>query len=80
MTRGLVRGAQSLTADVKQLDEAKKTLEFELEEIKSQLERDGYTSVAQMRCVFCFKLLIVYLIVLCLMAPLCLFVLLFDFC
>lgn len=55
MTRGLVRGAQSQTADVKQLDEAKKTLEFELEEIKSQLERDGYTSVAQMRWVICFK-------------------------
>lgn len=55
MTRGLVRGAQSQRADVKHLDEAKKTLEFELEEIKSQLERDGYTSVAQMRCVICFK-------------------------
>lgn len=46
-----MRGALSQRADVKQLDEAKKTLEFELEEIKTQLERDGYTSVAQMRCV-----------------------------
>ncbi|XP_029310085.1 myomegalin isoform X3 [Cottoperca gobio] len=50
------RGAEAVTgplvsqrADVKQLEEAKKTLEDQLEEIKSQLESDGYTSVAQMR-------------------------------
>lgn len=36
-------------ADVKQLEEAKKTLKGQLEEIGLQLERDGYTSVAQMR-------------------------------
>nr|XP_033506582.1 myomegalin-like isoform X2 [Epinephelus lanceolatus] len=39
----------SQRADVKQLEEAKKTLEAQLEEIRSQLERDGYTSVTQMR-------------------------------
>lgn len=43
-----MRGA----ADVKQLEEAKETLEGQLEEIQLQLERDGYTSVAQMRCMF----------------------------
>lgn len=37
------------TADVKQLEEAKKTLKGQLEEISLQLERDGYSSVAQMR-------------------------------
>ena len=37
--------------DKQQLEEAKTTLEGELEEIRSQLERDGYTSVAQMRYV-----------------------------
>ncbi|XP_075954462.1 myomegalin-like [Anarhichas minor] len=36
-------------ADVKQLEEARKTLEGQLEEIRLQLERDGYTTVAQMR-------------------------------
>lgn len=39
----------SQRADIKQLEEAKKTLEAQLEEIRSQLERDGYTSVTQMR-------------------------------
>lgn len=43
----------SQRADVKQLEEAKKILEGQLEEIRSQLERDGYTSVAQLRCIFC---------------------------
>ncbi|KAM4605288.1 myomegalin-like [Polymixia lowei] len=50
---GLVKGPLSQAAEghreVQQLEEAKKTLKRELEEIKSQLERDGYTSVAQMR-------------------------------
>ncbi|XP_026168604.1 myomegalin isoform X3 [Mastacembelus armatus] len=45
----LVRQALSQDADVEQLKEAKKTLEGQLEEIRLQLERDGYTSVAQMR-------------------------------
>ncbi|KAK5888903.1 hypothetical protein CesoFtcFv8_014954 [Champsocephalus esox] len=39
----------ALVSDVKQLEEAKNTLEVQLKEIKSQLERDGYNSVAQMR-------------------------------
>ncbi|XP_022053261.2 myomegalin isoform X2 [Acanthochromis polyacanthus] len=49
VTGQLGRGFLSQRADVKQLEEAKKRLEVELEEVKSQLERDGYTSVAQMR-------------------------------
>uniref|UniRef100_A0A3Q1EII1 Olduvai domain-containing protein n=1 Tax=Acanthochromis polyacanthus TaxID=80966 RepID=A0A3Q1EII1_9TELE len=49
VTGQLGRGLLSQRADVKQLEEAKKRLEVELEEVKSQLERDGYTSVAQMR-------------------------------
>lgn len=52
VTGGLVWGVSSQRTDVKQLEEAKKTLEGQLEEIKLQLERDEYTSVAQMRCVF----------------------------
>jgi hypothetical protein len=32
------------------LEEAKKTLEGELQVIHSQLEKDGYSSLAQMRC------------------------------
>ncbi|XP_072220625.1 myomegalin-like isoform X4 [Leuresthes tenuis] len=36
-------------ADIKQLEEAKRALEVELEEIKSQLEKDGYTSMVEMR-------------------------------
>lgn len=44
-----VRGTVPQTADVKQLEEAKKTLKGQLGEISLQLERDGYTSVAQMR-------------------------------
>lgn len=47
-----MRGVLSQRAEVKQLEEAKKTLEGQLEEIKLQLERDEYTSVSQMRCVF----------------------------
>ena len=49
---GSVLGRFSQKADIKQLEEAKRTLEVELEEIKSQLESDGYTSVADMRCEF----------------------------
>ncbi|CAB1443016.1 unnamed protein product, partial [Pleuronectes platessa] len=49
VTAGLVRASLSQRAELKQLEEEKKTLEVQLEEIKSQLERDGYTSVAQMR-------------------------------
>lgn len=47
----------SQRADVNQLEEAKRTLEGQLEEIRSQLERDGYTSVAQMRCIFVSEIL-----------------------
>ncbi|XP_069013277.1 myomegalin-like isoform X4 [Embiotoca jacksoni] len=43
-TGGLARGT-----DAKQLEEAKQSPEVELEEIRSQLKRDGYSSVAQMR-------------------------------
>lgn len=49
VTGGLERGVFSYRSDVKQLEEEKKTLEVELDDIRSQLERDGYTSVAQMR-------------------------------
>ncbi|XP_050926027.1 myomegalin isoform X4 [Lates calcarifer] len=49
VTGGLARGALSQRADVEQLEEAKKTLEIQLEEIRLQLDRDGFTSVAQMR-------------------------------
>lgn len=49
---GPALGSFSQKADIKQLEEAKRTLEVELEEIKSQLENDGYTSVADMRCIF----------------------------
>ena len=56
MTCVKVCGAEGVTSalvsDVKQLEEAKNTLEVQLKEIKSQLERDGYNSVAQMRCLF----------------------------
>nr|XP_046263627.1 myomegalin-like isoform X3 [Scatophagus argus] len=44
-----VTGTPLRGADVKQLEEAKKTLENQLQEICLQLERDGYTTVAQMR-------------------------------
>ncbi|XP_056277540.1 myomegalin-like isoform X4 [Pseudoliparis swirei] len=46
---GVIGPLVSQRADVKQLEEARKTLEGQLEEIRSQLERDGYSSVAQMR-------------------------------
>ncbi|KAM7379228.1 hypothetical protein PAMP_004793 [Pampus punctatissimus] len=50
---GLVRGLLAQQADgerdIQQLKEEKTTLEGELKEIRSQLDRDGYTSVAQMR-------------------------------
>lgn len=52
MTRALVRGLVTQRDDVKQLEEAKKTLEGQLEEIRLHLERDGFTSVAHMRCIF----------------------------
>ncbi|XP_031137029.2 myomegalin isoform X2 [Sander lucioperca] len=48
-TEVVTRALVSQRADVKQLEEAKKILEGQLEEIRSQLERDGYTSVAQLR-------------------------------
>lgn len=48
------RGAEGVRADVKQLEEEKETLEGQLGEIRLQLERDGYASVAQMRCTFVF--------------------------
>ncbi|XP_078119731.1 myomegalin isoform X3 [Sander vitreus] len=48
-TEVVSRALLSQRADVKQLEEAKKILEGQLEEIRSQLERDGYTSVAQLR-------------------------------
>lgn len=35
--------------EAKQLEEAKNALEVQLKEIKLQLERDGFTSVGQMR-------------------------------
>lgn len=54
-TRDPVRGSLSQRADVKQLEEEKKSLEGQLEEIGAQLERDGYTSVAQMRSDLRFK-------------------------
>lgn len=50
--RGLLAQRSDGERDLQQLKEAKTTLEGELGEIRSQLERDGYTSVAQMRCVF----------------------------
>ncbi|XP_031710402.1 myomegalin isoform X3 [Anarrhichthys ocellatus] len=46
---GVIGPLVSQGADVKQLEEARKTLEGQLEEIRLQLERDGYTTVAQMR-------------------------------
>ncbi|XP_045907547.1 myomegalin-like [Micropterus dolomieu] len=49
VTRALVRGLVTQKDDVKQLEEAKKTLEGQLEEIRLHLERDGFTSVAHMR-------------------------------
>ncbi|XP_039998702.1 myomegalin-like isoform X3 [Xiphias gladius] len=46
---GRARGVLFQRADVKQLEEAKDTSEGQLEDIRLQLARDGYTSVAQMR-------------------------------
>ena len=57
VTGGLVRGGLSQKADVKQLEEAKETLEGQLKGIRLQLERDGYTSLAQMRYIFVSKIL-----------------------
>lgn len=45
-----MRGIVSQRADVQQL-------EGQLQEIRLQLERDGYTSVAQMRCIFVSEIL-----------------------
>ncbi|XP_067385108.1 myomegalin-like isoform X5 [Channa argus] len=45
----LVKRSLSQGLNVKQLEEEKKRLEGQLKEIKLQLERDGYTSLAQMR-------------------------------
>lgn len=49
--RGLLAQQADGKSDIQQLEEAKTILEGELEKIRSQLERDGYTSVAQMRYV-----------------------------
>lgn len=60
VTGGLTGWVSSQRTDVKQLEEEKTALEGQLEEIKLQLERDEYTSVAQMRCAFeilCFDTL-----------------------
>lgn len=57
MTRDPARGSVSCRSDIKQLEEEKQTLEIQLEEIRAQLEGDGFTSVAQMRFVLFFKLL-----------------------
>ncbi|CAJ1072092.1 myomegalin-like [Xyrichtys novacula] len=46
---GAAKGGVYQRADVQQLEEEKRTLESQLEEMKFQLERDGYSSVAQMR-------------------------------
>nr|XP_020471629.1 myomegalin-like [Monopterus albus] len=46
---GPTREVLSQRVDVEQLEKAKKTLEGQLEEIRFQLERDGYSSVSQMR-------------------------------
>ncbi|XP_032388032.1 myomegalin isoform X7 [Etheostoma spectabile] len=48
-TEVVTRALVSQRADVKQLEEVKKILEGQLEEIRSQLERDGYKSVAELR-------------------------------
>ncbi|XP_056149719.1 myomegalin-like [Lampris incognitus] len=56
-TPGMARGQEGLSGsqaaeghgELQQLEEAKRTLKGELEEIRSQMERDGYASVAQMR-------------------------------
>lgn len=56
-TAAPVRGIVSQTADVKQLEEAKKTLEGQLKEIRLQLETDGYNTMAQMRCIFVSEIL-----------------------
>lgn len=57
VTGAPVRALVSQKADVKQLEETKRTLEGQVEEIRSQLEKDGYTSVAQMRCIFVSEIL-----------------------
>ncbi|KAM9719667.1 myomegalin-like isoform 11-T11 [Menidia menidia] len=49
VTAGLTGGVFSQRADIQQLEEEKKALEAEFEEIKSELEKDGYTSIAEMR-------------------------------
>ncbi|XP_034559899.1 myomegalin-like [Notolabrus celidotus] len=49
VTRAAAREEVFQRADVQQLEEEKRTLESQLEEMKIQLERDGYSSVAQMR-------------------------------
>ncbi|XP_008332096.1 myomegalin isoform X3 [Cynoglossus semilaevis] len=46
---GLMRAVQTHGPEVKHLEEAKRGLEFQLDQIRSHLERDGFTSVVQMR-------------------------------
>lgn len=57
MSRDPARGGVPPSADVRQLEEEKQTLESQLEEISAQLQGDGFTSLAQMRSVLFFKLL-----------------------
>ncbi len=54
---GVTGATVSQRADVQQLEETKRTLEGQLEEIRLQLETDGYTSMAQMRCIFVSEIL-----------------------
>uniref|UniRef100_A0A3Q3GNW7 Si:ch211-242b18.1 n=1 Tax=Labrus bergylta TaxID=56723 RepID=A0A3Q3GNW7_9LABR len=49
VTGAPMRSLLSRRADVQQLEEEKRTLESQLEEMKFQLERNGYNSVSQMR-------------------------------
>ncbi|XP_068427417.1 myomegalin-like isoform X2 [Clinocottus analis] len=46
---GVIGPLLTQRSDVKQLEEERKTLEGQLEDIRRQLERDGFASVAQMR-------------------------------
>lgn len=48
----LLRGSLLQKAEIKQLEESKETLEAEIEEIQSQLRKDGFDSLAEMRCTF----------------------------
>ncbi|XP_035993972.1 myomegalin isoform X7 [Fundulus heteroclitus] len=43
------RRADGTSHQIKQLEDAKRTLDVQLEEVQSQLEEDGYTSLSEMR-------------------------------